>query len=91
MKTQPTPQTCQKADKKASMNTNTQMTKEEYRLACIELAREQHERYGEVEIDDDAKTSHPELSDVVENGTYVQAWVWVDFSGTKLDQEPDEN
>ena len=23
-----------------------------------------------------------------DNGAYVQAWVWVDFSGTQLDKEP---
>lgn len=48
----------------------------------IEMARNEHQDDGEVEIDDDAK-----LSEGSDNGTYVQAWVWVSFAGTKFDKE----
>lgn len=46
-----------------------------------EMARDEHQREGEVEIDDNAI-----LSEGDDNGTYVQAWVWVDFAGTKFDK-----
>lgn len=49
-----------------------------------QLAREQHQSDGECEIDDNALISEGD-----DNGTYVQAWVWVDFSGTDLDKEKD--
>ena len=52
------------------------------RFAIIELARQQHEQEGLVEIDDNAQ-----LSEGAENGCYVQAWVWVDFTGTQFDKE----
>jgi hypothetical protein len=55
---------------------------EERRLGIIELAREQHQEEGEVEIDDNAQ-----LSEGDDNGCYVQAWVWADFGGTKFDKE----
>lgn len=51
-------------------------------LAIIELAREEHGRDGECEIDDGAT-----LSEGDDNGTYVQAWVWVSFEGTPFDKE----
>lgn len=44
------------------------LSEEEYR----ELARDQHEREGTLEIDDEATVS---FSD--DGGAYVQAWVWV--------------
>lgn len=53
--------------------------------AIIELARNEHEHDGEVEIDDDAKLS--EADDNPDNGCYVQAWVWVSFGGTPYDKE----
>jgi hypothetical protein len=56
------------------------------REAILAMAREQHNtdsREGELEIDDNAK-----LSEGDDNGTYVQAWVWVSFAGTPLDKEP---
>ena len=54
---------------------------EERRFAIIELAREQHQKDGELEIDDDAKPSEGN-----DNGCYLQAWVWVDFADTKFDK-----
>lgn len=37
---------------------------------------------GHLEIDDNAEISMGE-----DNGAYVQAWVWVDFSGTEFDKD----
>lgn len=37
---------------------------------------------GVLEIDDTAITSEGD-----DNGSYVMAWLWVDFSGTDLDKE----
>lgn len=37
---------------------------------------------GEVEVDRPIITSEGD-----DNGTYVMAWVWVDFAGTELDKE----
>lgn len=48
----------------------------------LELAKEQHQRDGECEIDDNAV-----ISEGGENGTYVQSWVWVDFADTDLDKD----
>lgn len=47
-----------------------------------QLADSTHGRDGEIEFDDDAKVSESE-----DNGAYVQAWVWVSFSGTEFDKE----
>jgi len=47
----------------------------------VALARERHHREGEVEIDLNAR-----LSEGDDNGTYVQAWVWVPFEGTEFDK-----
>ncbi len=47
------------------------------RLEIVELARNEHQKDGEAEIDDNAQ-----LSEGNDNGCYVQAWVWVGFSGT---------
>ena len=51
----------------------------------LALARLQREQEGDaaIEIDDDAKVSEGD-----DNGCYVQAWVWVDFSNTAFDKEP---
>jgi hypothetical protein len=60
--------------------------REERRHAILALAREQHNtdsKEGELEIDDSAL-----LSEGDDNGTYVQAWVWVSFAGTPFDKEP---
>lgn len=53
-----------------------------------ELAREQHQVDGEVEIDD--VIGGAEISEGDDNGAYVRAWVWVDFSDTDLDKEDEE-
>ena len=53
------------------------------RKAIVELAIDQHHVDGEVEVDANAEVSEGE-----DNGAYVQAWVWVDFSGTQFDKEP---
>lgn len=55
------------------------MNKKERRLAILEMACTQYEKEGQIEIDGDAK-----LSEGDDNGTYVQAWVWVDLSNTVL-------
>jgi hypothetical protein len=48
----------------------------------IEMARDQHQVFGETEIDDGALVSEGD-----DNGAYVQSWIWVDFSDTELDKE----
>ncbi len=58
---------------------------EERRFEIIELAREQRQEEGLVEIDDDAR-----LSEGNDNGCYVAAWVWVDFADTKFDKQMEE-
>jgi hypothetical protein len=59
---------------------------EDRRLEIIELARNEHQQDGEVEIDDNAQ-----LSEGNDNGCYVQAWVWVEFAGTEYDKDKEEN
>jgi hypothetical protein len=49
----------------------------------VELAQKQHYKDGELEVDMDA-----EVSEGDDNGAYVQAWVWVDFTNTKFDKKP---
>ena len=56
---------------------------EQRRQAIVAMARDEYQRDGEVEVDDNAK-----LSEGDDNGTYVQAWVWVSFAETELDKEP---
>jgi hypothetical protein len=58
---------------------------EERRFEIIELAREQHQKDGELEIDDDARVSEGN-----DNGCYVGAWVWLDFAETKFDKEKED-
>jgi hypothetical protein len=58
------------------------MTDNDRRAAVIALARERFHREGRCEIDDE-----PTVSEGDDNGAYVQAWVWVDFAGTDLDEE----
>jgi hypothetical protein len=54
------------------------------RREILEMARNDYDaRDGELEIDDNAVISHGE-----DNGAYVQAWVWVGFSGTRFDKDP---
>jgi hypothetical protein len=47
----------------------------------LRLAKDQHHKDGEIEIDDGSTVSEGD-----DNGAYVQAWVWVDFTGTTLDK-----
>ena len=61
---------------------NRKLTRDEQ---IVEFAQERHEREGELEIDEGAKVSEGD-----DNGAYVQAWVWVDFSGTPFDKEKSE-
>jgi hypothetical protein len=56
------------------------------RLEIIELAREQREIEGAVEIDDNAL-----LSEGNANGCYLAAWVWVDFARTNFDKDKGKN
>ena len=55
---------------------------EERRFAIIELARQQRQEEGLVEIDTNAC-----LSEGNDNGCCVKAWVWVDFAETRFDKE----
>ena len=55
---------------------------EERRSEIINLARKEHQEEGQVEIDDNAQ-----LSEGDDNGCYVQAWVWVDFTETRFEEE----
>src|ERR1051326_4221333 len=57
------------------------------REEIIHLARQQHQREGVIEIDDDAL-----LSEGNANGCYMTVWVWLSFVGTRFNQEKgDEN
>ncbi len=56
------------------------------RQKILDLARVTLAREGELEFDDDAIAS-----DGDDNGAYLQAWVWVDFSGTSLDKNQSAN
>jgi hypothetical protein len=54
--------------------------------AVLDLARKDpkvHE--GELEIDDNAVVSYGG-----DNGAYVQAWLWVDFADTSLDEKAED-
>ena len=51
----------------------------------IKMAKDQYQSEGYVEVDSNAK-----LSEGDDNGTYVQAWVWVCFAGTKYDKNSEE-
>lgn len=51
-------------------------------LEIEKMARDLYEDEGRIEIDSD-----PEISHGNDNGAYVAAWVWVDFTGTELDKE----
>lgn len=55
---------------------------ERRRQKIVAKAQQAYHREGEVEVDDGA-----ELSEGEDNGTYVQAWVWVSFAGTEFDKE----
>jgi hypothetical protein len=70
----------------ADLCENCRAKSEDRRCEIIELAREQREIEGAVEIDDTAL-----LSEGNDNGCYVAAWVWVDFARTKFDKEKGED
>lgn len=54
------------------------------RAAAIRLlAQEQYRPEPDVSFD-----AVPRVSEGTSNGAYVQAWVWVSFTGTPLDKEP---
>jgi hypothetical protein len=55
------------------------------RLAIIDLAHDQH-CSEEIDIDGDSR-----ISDGDDNGCYVSAWLWVDFSDTPFDKGDDED
>jgi hypothetical protein len=51
-----------------------------------DLARQRVTHEGELEIDD-----RTVISEADDNGSYVMAWVWLDFGGVRgLDKELDE-
>ena len=52
------------------------------KLTIVAMAKATHHTDGETEVDDNA-----EVSEGDDNGAYVQAWIWVTFSGTPLDKE----
>ena len=55
------------------MKRRTKPSKKELRRrAIVEMADKEYGHDGSIEIDDNAK-----LSEGDDNGTYVQAWVWV--------------
>lgn len=56
------------------------------RQRILDLARATLAREGELEFDDDAIASEGD-----DNGAYLQAWVWVDFDGTRLDKNQVSN
>ena len=60
---------------------HTAQENEDRREVIVEMAKDEHQDDGTCEIDPDAQTS--EGSD---NGCYVAAWVWVDFTGTPFDK-----
>lgn len=44
------------------------------------IARQNYEKDGEIEFDDDAKVSVSRNDEGNVRGAYVQAWVWVEFT-----------
>lgn len=54
----------------------------ERRQKIQDMAKAEYEEEGRIEIDTPAV-----LSEGDDNGCYVQAWVWVDFTDTELDKE----
>lgn len=58
------------------------MTEDERLIAIRKLANKKRGVEGDIEFDVDA-----EVSEGDDNGAYVKAWVWINFSGTELDKE----
>ena len=57
--------------------------KEKRRAAIVAIAKGIYASGdGMIEVDDSAR-----LSEGVDNGTYVAAWVWVGFAGTPWDKD----
>ena len=83
---------CSKCNQSADVLTDTGLCDpchtqaEERRCEIIELARQQREIEGAVEIEDKAL-----LSEGNENGCYVAAWVWVDFAGSNFDKQKEQD
>lgn len=64
------------------IDVSTSTQEELDRKQVIDLARKDSRvREGELEIDDSAVVSWG-----ADNGAYVQAWLWISFEGTSLDQ-----
>jgi hypothetical protein len=64
------------------MNTPELTPTEKARQEAIrDMAREKYGSEGQVEIDSNARFSEGD-----DNGTYVQAWVWVSFADTPFDK-----
>lgn len=60
----------------------TYAEREARRVALIEMARQEYSDSATVQIDDSAQ-----LSEGLDNGVFVQAWVWVPLAGTQYDKE----
>lgn len=56
------------------------------RQRIVDLAVEQHGMGENIDVDSDATVSEGD-----DNGCYVSAWVWVNFSGTEFDKEADDS
>jgi hypothetical protein len=54
-------------------------------LDIIELARQDVRLDDTLEID-----GEPKVSEGDDNGAWVAAWIWVDFSGTSLDKNKED-
>ena len=58
------------------------MTPDPRHEAIVRLAQDEYAKQGEIEI-----LSHAPISEGIDNGCYVAAWVWVSFEGTPFDKE----
>jgi hypothetical protein len=57
-----------------------------YELAAIEAARQDHEKEGELEIDD-----LPLVSRSPDGGAYVQSWTWIDDCEIDCPEDDEED
>lgn len=62
------------------------MTPEERIKLIVILCHQQHPYDCDPDVADENGISEGD-----DNGCYVRAWVWVDFSGTDLDKEPSDS
>ena len=60
---------------------------ENRRKHIVQMARNEYQEAGTIEIDNGAELSEPAAETNVDNGCYVQAWVWVSFAGTPYDTD----